>query len=230
MVKKKTPAKKPTKRKTRGKSQDWSILKKEFIHLNLDADPISLKEFSEKKGLAHGTVRNKAAEDSWLQDLEERLDLKHTKEIAEYKKAHERAMLRLKSMAVNEEVSVRNRHANAGRTLQVRSMLRFQAITDDEAKKIKIPEALQMMRLGAELERAALGLADKLEPGNPLTNPHEAIDEATRTSLNTEDVDAALADVLEALLNDRTGDPDARTRADAEETKPEGEAGPETPY
>lgn len=184
----------------RRSKDDWLALKREFIGINLDGEVMSLKDFAEKKKIAWGTVRNKAAEANWLHDLEERLDLKHTKEVGEVKKAHERAIARLRSMAINEETSVRSRHAAHGRNLQGKAHKRFEKLTDEDIETMHVRDALSMMRLGLEIEHRALGLLDKLEPGNPITNPHDEMDKVGRTSLNTEDVDGILVDVLESLL------------------------------
>lgn len=186
----------PNNKQKHRTAEEWAALKRKYIDFNLDQEPMTLRQFADKEGLSFGTVRNRAAQDNWLSELEDRLDFKHTKELSSLKKAHERAMMRLRSMAVNEEVSVRSRHAAHGRVLQQKGFEYFQSL---DAENLKPSEAVQIMRLGIDMEKNALGLPDRLEPGNPITNPQPEIDTAARKSLKTDDVDQILSDVLESL-------------------------------
>ena len=191
-----------TSKKNKHRSpQQWLELKRKFIELSLDGEPMTLQQFADLEDIPLGTIRNRAAKENWLHDLEERLDLKHTKELASVKKAHERSMMRLRSMAVNEEVSVRSRHAAHGRALQ---KIAYDYFNDHlKPEELRPTEAVQVMRLGIDIEKSALGLVERLEPNHPLTNPNDMIDQMARTSLKTDDVDEILADVLEAIWKGR---------------------------
>lgn len=190
----------PTKKKYIPRN-DWLALRREYIERNLDGEIMSLRDFSQDKNLNWGTVRNKAAEAKWLDELEERLDVKNTKELAEVKKAHERAMVRLRSMAANEEVGVRSRHAAQGRALQKKA---YDRIRDMPLLEITPASAIQLMRLGIDIEKHALGLSDRLETGHSLTNPQEEMEHMvnTRRAITTADVDSMLTSVLEKMYNE----------------------------
>jgi len=199
-IHKKKPERKQPNEKELGYpiKRDWRALKHEFIDRNLDGEVMTLQDFASEKGLRLGTLRNHSAQENWIPELEEKLDRKNTNELVEVKEAHKRAITRLRAMAINEEVSVRARHASFGRKLQTQAYSKFNSLTEKDIGKMHIRDVLAMMRLGIDMEKNALGLLDRIAQGHPLTNPQEEMARQTGI-IQVDQVDHILADVLDTL-------------------------------
>jgi hypothetical protein len=75
---------------------------------------------------------------------------------------------RAADIALEDAAAVRARQAKDARKLQQRAMGKIDAVGSDE---LTVREATDLWRIGAEAERKALGIADKLEHSGPAGGP-----------------------------------------------------------
>jgi len=151
---------------------DWVSIRLDFLNENLMAgrpDAFTLKDAAIKHGVVYGSLRNKAAEDGWHEDLKRLLtDLKLESDAG------------VMSVQLESEVEVRVRQANFARTCQNKAMAKLAAI---DPLKLTTQEAIMLWRWGMQEERAALGLDDNFQAPPPGIAKSNQTREAVRIAL-----------------------------------------------
>jgi len=131
-------------------------LAQEYIRARIEGVPVTVKHLAAEHGRSYDALRKAAAKGKWSARaalaVAER-DAAVAKEIAD-----RNAMTSLLLVqSVETEVQVRRRHARLARCLQEAALQRLIAITPDE---LSVKVAVDMLKIGVEVEREALGLGD----------------------------------------------------------------------
>jgi len=127
---------------------DWEYFREEWINQNLvDREgPYTLKMLAEDHELDYSYLQNKSATEGWMGLLKDRRsESSHVS-----KNAIERSR-------IFNELEVRVRQATYGNLAQSKAAVK---LNDINPKDLSIREAIDLMRLGAELERKALAMPD----------------------------------------------------------------------
>jgi hypothetical protein len=149
---------------------NWADIREEYIEQNLSVDHRwSLRQVAELYGLNYGTVRNKAADEGWNQQLENRRVSSRVTALEALREAK----------GIFNEIEVRVRQARFGRDMTTKGM---QKLANVDPEKLTIPQAIEMARVGMDQERRALGMPDRYEfigiPGTEERDQHlHALDE-----------------------------------------------------
>jgi hypothetical protein len=128
---------------------DWEFLREEWINQNLVLDlegPYTLKMLCEDNDLSYSMVQNKSAKEGWMAMLKDRQGV-----------GTALAKSTLKNSEIFNELKVRVRQATYGNMVQSKAALRLNEI---DPKKLTVREAIDLMRLGVEMERRALAMPD----------------------------------------------------------------------
>lgn len=148
---------------------DWGAAKAHFIATNLEPGrekPYTLKELAADWDVSYDSVRDHSAKEGWSQELTDAVADRDSKAIA-----------LLAEDSSFDEYEVRSRHATVGRFMIARGVAKIQTI---EPEQLSIKEAIEMTRLGIEMERKSVGIKDgALFIGNVSINTfnwHEAHD------------------------------------------------------
>jgi len=142
---------------------DWPALKEEWMAENLDPKRernFTLKALALRHSVAEGTVRNKASDGSWRKELKDR-----AKERAEIlaKETKKRGMF--------NELEVRERLFKLGRGIQSKGLEKLQELTTSD---FSAREAIDMLKLGVDIERRAIGLPDEFVHHEVIDSEYEA--------------------------------------------------------
>jgi len=147
----------------------WDIIEQDYFNQNLaiahkftkEGAPLdldytllikkgfNLKHVAEKYGLALGTVRNKASDYHWRDRLRNKIA-----EINENTADEAKEVLEL------DITSVRKRQATMARLAASKAAVRLQ---DLNVKELSVPDLINMLKMGLEQERKALGIPDKVD-------------------------------------------------------------------
>ncbi len=127
---------------------DWDYLREEWINQNLvDREgPYTLKMLCEDHDLSYSMVQNKSAKEGWVGLLKDRKE-----------QAGKVSRGAIERSRIFNELEVRIRQATFGRLAQSKAAGR---LNDIDSEKLTVREAIDLMRLGAELERKALAMPD----------------------------------------------------------------------
>lgn len=131
---------------------DWAAVKADYLAENLMLEkqqPFSLKELSIRWKIAYKTIRNKASQEKWNDELQERITQQQLDIIQN-----------VQNSQVESEVEIRQRQAQVTRYLMDKAMKKLISIPPDELTK---REAIELIKFSLGEERKALGLADKHE-------------------------------------------------------------------
>lgn len=146
----------------------WDRLRIEFLTENLSGDRLrayTLRELCEKYSLNYGSLRNVASSEKWGAQLTEMVKSKRDKSTEV-----------VQAVQMVNEVEVRVRQAQFARLTMNKAILRIQAI---DPAKLSVKEAVELLRLGMQEERKALGLVDTvvyIKPPETDTGSHGAED------------------------------------------------------
>ncbi len=130
----------------------WREVKKKFLEENLKSDrggPYSLKMLARDLKINYGTIRNKAGDDNWQEELTTlaaKRDSQATEEL-------------MKNVAF-DELEVRTRQANFSRFIVSRAMARLQTL---KPETLSVKDCIELLRIGLRGEREALGLPSIFE-------------------------------------------------------------------
>lgn len=131
---------------------DWTPIKTDFMTENLIRDrqsPFSLKELASKWHLSYRTVRNHAHKEKWGDELRQRVFEMNRKSLDV-----------VQEQRSFDEAEVRTRQADAAREMLDLALSKLRTIRPQDLSK---KEAIELLRIGLNEERRALGLADRYE-------------------------------------------------------------------
>lgn len=126
----------------------WESIKADYFVQNLRQDKkkqFTLRELSVKWCVPYGTLRNRASDERWNEQLQEKVMEQNT-EVVRQVQAEE----------VATETAIRRRQAKVSRVLSDLGLRRLQSIDPD---RLTTREAIELVKLGLIGERQALGLA-----------------------------------------------------------------------
>lgn len=134
-------------------SCDWEAMRREYLDHNLNHPeaPVSLKELAVKYKVSYGLVRNHSHDERWAYQLADLLDQKENKVTTEVVKR-----------SVVSEVEVRLRQAGISRLAVAKAVAKLRTIDPDD---LTVKEAIDLLKLGLEQERKALGLPEMITVG-----------------------------------------------------------------
>ncbi len=194
--------KKKRKRMRKKNSLEWYKVCRYWVTENLQPDrekPYTFKDCAQAWKINYGSLRNVAHRDNWKGELQKALDEKNTQVLEVVKQ----------DTAV-EEGEVRIRQARVARLALAKATVRLQAI---EPGDLSVREALELLKLGFEQERKALGLADKYE----FTTPDDELEESVVEQMGNHKKLMALASAL--LTYTEGDDPELIEDGDFHEVK-----------
>ncbi len=163
---------------------EWTKIRTRFITENLRSDrttPYTLHDVAKDYNLQHGTVRNRSAKEKWRDELidavreKAEIDIKAVKEATSF-----------------DEAEVRHRQSQYARMAQARAVMRLQALDPSE---LSIREAIDLLKLGMNEERSALGLPNEYIAESESDNLESPMAKAERYSRLK-----GLGDQLEAFI------------------------------
>ncbi len=127
---------------------DWDYLREEWINQNLvDRDePYTLKMLAEDHSLDYSYLQNKSAKEGWMGLLKDRRE-----------EAGGLSRNAIERSKIFNELEVRVRQATYGNLAQSKAAVRLNNVSPED---LTIREAIDLMRLGSELERKALAMPD----------------------------------------------------------------------
>lgn len=127
---------------------DWDSLRGEWINQNLvdREEPYTLKMLAEDHSLDYSYLQNKSAKEGWMGLLKDRRE-----------EAGGLSKNAIERSRVFNELEVRVRQATYGNLAQSKAAVKLNNISPED---LTIREAIDLMRLGAELERKALAMPD----------------------------------------------------------------------
>lgn len=151
---------------------DWERLRTEFLEVNLAAQAknkpaVSLRALAEKYKLNYGTVRNVASDQDWRVDLH---------------RMAEDQRLRVDLTAVESEVEIRIRQAQYARVAQSKAIQRLQKVDPED---LTPRDAMELLKLGMEQERKALGMEGTYTPPAPVDIKSGQTREAVRLAMES---------------------------------------------
>jgi hypothetical protein len=140
---------------------DWLALKEKFFTHKSRNPGLTLRQFAKDNNIPEKVLRNKVSSLKWMEEYDQRRD-EQDKIIGEQVAIRQRkALEELNREFLNSEVDIRRRHAILGRNMQIIASIAFKDYI--RADLLTPKEAIEMGRIGAEIERQAYGLADKVE-------------------------------------------------------------------
>jgi len=134
--------------KQSSKQERWALAKSKFLSENLipgRIKPYTLRDLAVDLGMAPAYVRAKAGKEGWTKIL--------AKMIAE---TNEQALVEIKKEHLVNEIEIRQRQMSYSRIMQSKAIQKLQNIKPDT---LTVAEATNLLKIGAEMERIAAGLA-----------------------------------------------------------------------
>jgi hypothetical protein len=178
----------------RRNAKDWEILKKDFFEQNISGRGCTLRQFAEQHAIKYTHLRNKSSTDNWSPELEEERESRAKLIAEQVQAAHSESLSIVQGEAINNEVTVRLRHARNARGIQAKAIERLRTVAVAE---LTVRESIELLRLGMLEERIALGLGQKnIAPLDDLAHEEPTLA-----------VDAGRADMLlDEFLREVTGE------------------------
>ena len=128
----------------------------EFVQSHIEGNPATLKQLAMKHGRNYEALRKAAAKGKWSNRAAV-ASAERDAAVAEKMRQQNALTACLLGKTVKREVDVRRRHARVARGLQEAALQRLMAIRPDE---LSPKLAIEMLRIGVEVEREALGFGD----------------------------------------------------------------------
>jgi hypothetical protein len=142
----------------RAGQRNWKAIKEEFVTLKANGSSISLKEFGAKKHIGYPFIRQKASEGKWTQAIEDRIRDVDARVSEQMVQRSADAISSVRQALASDESEVRERHAKIARDMQGKAVRRLNEIPISE---LSPREAIDLLRIGMEQERRALGIPDE---------------------------------------------------------------------
>ena len=153
MAKRKSGPKK-TRIRVKRRKIDWVAIKMRWIAENMDPTRdtpytyvICAKDFK----INEGNLRTRAAEGDWKGELR-----------AQKARLISETTGRTRKHYAELENKLRDRQANLGRLMQTKGAIKIQSI-EDPVKELSLKDAMEISRHGAEMERKARGVPDRID-------------------------------------------------------------------
>src|SRR5579862_4065501 len=131
-------------------------IKEEFVRACVAGEAISLKDLAAMHGRSHQGLRKAASRGRWSQAAVLAC-AERDAEVAEQMGQRNAITARVLAQSVESDIEVRQRHARLARSLQLVAIERLMAL---DAEQLSAKLALELLKTGVEVERAALGLGD----------------------------------------------------------------------
>jgi hypothetical protein len=138
--------------------KNWLVIRDEWVSLKANGSSISLREFGKQRGINYNHIRIKSSEDKWAaavanrtKDIEQRVNDQLIQRSAD-------AITAVRQALASDEFEVRERQATIARGMQKKAISRLDTIPVDQ---LTAKEAIDMLRIGMEQERRALGIPDE---------------------------------------------------------------------
>jgi len=176
------------------KKLDWQGVKDAWFLKNLEphrTEFYTLKMLADKFGIPYGTVRNKAAEEGWKQELEERVVSRSKNVLAVAEREH-----------TYSEYETRMRQASIARLLLEKVMCKLDSVLPSE---LSIRECIDILKVALVEERKALGLPDRYVQEVPQSvgpDSYETVEDNARRLEKLRLVGDRLASILEGVPED----------------------------
>ncbi len=135
-------------------------IRDEFVRARIGGKSISLKELAARHGRSHDALRQAASKGQWTK-LATLACAERGAAVAEKITQQNALTACVLEQAVEHEVQVRERHARLARSLQQVAVERLMTLT---AGELSAKLAIELLKTGIDVERAALGLADMRSP------------------------------------------------------------------
>lgn len=136
----------------------WAALRDDYIAQNLsrreDDPPYTLKRHAEIHDLNYTYLRARAGRERWSTLLKEELDKKRSE-----------VMERIGESAIINEIEIRTRHCTYARKASSLAYERLNSMTAKDISKLSIRDAVDLLKLGLDEEKKALGLEDGASTG-----------------------------------------------------------------
>ena len=143
-----------TKPRKRVSKVDWSAAKTRYIAENLDPtreSPFTMIDLARDLKVREQTVRVHAMNEDWRGELR-----------SQQAKRSDEAIARTRTAFADAERELRDRQATAARLLQAKALIGLQKLVAPE-KDLTPREMVDMWRAGAEQERKARGIPDRID-------------------------------------------------------------------
>ena len=132
------------------KQIDWHLVKTDYFVENLHQDkgkPFTLKDLSVRWKIAYKTVRNRASEDGWNDELRDKIAEQQIK-----------ILQKVQQQEIETEADVRQRQAQVARYLVDKALLRLVTVAPEDLTK---REAIELAKFALGEERKALSITEK---------------------------------------------------------------------
>jgi hypothetical protein len=143
--------------RVRGKL-NWLAIKDEWLALKSNGSGLSLKEFAKKRNLNYKYLRVKSSNEKWTAAVEQRVKEVEDKVNEQLIQRSADAITAVRQALASDEMEVRERHATIARGMQTKAINRLNTIPVDH---LTAKEAIDLLRIGLEQERRALGIPDE---------------------------------------------------------------------
>jgi hypothetical protein len=146
----------------------WSVIKLDYFQQNTKpgiTHKFTLGDLAKKHGLSYGHVRNVAGKEGWQAELDELM-----------KDKPKLAIQATKQLAIVNEIEVRLRQATISRKAIDKAIAALDLVP---AEKLEVKDAINLLKLGLEQERKALGIPEDVRIEVPKGDgEREAVTEA----------------------------------------------------
>jgi len=150
----------------------------QYLRARIGGNPVTLKELAAQHSRSYDALRKAAARGKW--SIKAAIaSAERDAEVANKMRQQNPLTACLLEQAVEREIDVRCRHQRLARCLQQAALERLTAIRPGE---LSVKLAVEMLRIGIDAERMALGLGDVapklLDDGDDNLHVKEAVQEA----------------------------------------------------
>lgn len=153
------------------KQIDWHLVKTDYFIENLHQDkenPFTLKDLSVRWKIAYKTIRNRASEEGWNDELRNKIAEQQVQ-----------ILKKVQQEEIETEADVRQRQAQVARYLMDKALLRLVSVAPEELTK---REAIELAKFALGEERKALGITEKggASPTVEITESQSIVEQMAR--------------------------------------------------
>ena len=187
---------------------DWLKLKQEYMVANLvpDGEGLELKGLAEKHGIPIAVLWNRAHKEGWTKELGHARKGKD----AELSKQVQKAAVEIDKGELMEEYKIRAENYKAATKVLGKLMKRWNSLTEEEIKKIPLPELIKGIFASLKARGQAAGLAEVFKLNGTLDfniRPGEvSVEESTLRQARNAELAQMLLDYMKMKKDEGTID------------------------
>lgn len=138
--------------------RNWNLIREDYVTLKVNGSPMTMREFAKRHHVQLPYLHRLSSDQKWGEIVKQRVEDINNRVTDQLVQRSADAIGLVRQSFATSEAELRERHAKISRDIQGKAITRLNQIP---VSKFTAREAIDLLRMGMEQERRALGIPDE---------------------------------------------------------------------